>query len=190
MDNIKIGVRLFSTFLSIGLLVMLQPASSFAVNRVHNGQNIYSPFLLRQDGMLRMYFGGWMDYGQEHDAIYRSDCPWEIAACHNTIKVIDAVAVGLKQVNDPTIVRMPGGYYIMYMTGVLPGMDGAITENNKIYYSTSWDNDGVNWSPPQLLISGAWTPSATLNQNGEVILYANSNINGLVEIYNLGQSGV
>ena len=162
-----------------------------------DGHNVYSPALVMQDSKLKMYFGGWDRAGDTEDGIYRADCAHPHMPCNNIKKVVDpssnALRSTLQQVNDPSIVLHPSGrYYIMYMTGVRRGRpeDGFDPKNNRIYYSTSWASDGANWSAPQELIAGAWLPSATVNKNGEIVLFANSNINGTVVMYNLGKSGV
>lgn len=149
--------------------------------------NVYSPSLLFQGGQLYMYFGGWAQAGQTHDAIYRATCsnPYP---CSSVVKVIDPQSNGFNHINDPTIVLHPGGYYIMYMTGVRAGLDGLVASNNQIYYSTSWANDGINWSAPQLLLDGYWLPSVTI-RDGEIYLYANSTSNGTLYRFDLGTSG-
>lgn len=185
---------LFSAFVS--LAVTQGAPFAEAQQTVINGFNVYSPNLVFQGNKLKMYFGGWMKSGETEDAIYRADCS-SPTNCTNPVKAIDPSLPHLRgylqQVNDPTVVLHPSGqFYIMYMTGVYRGspLDGFTPAKNHIFYSTSWANDGVNWSAPQLLIREAWLPSATINKNGEILLYANSNVSGLVEQYNLGTSGV
>lgn len=141
-----------------------------------SGFNIYSPDLVYQNNQLVMYSGGWYTAaGVPSDKIYRSVCS-AVDVCGVPVEVI--APGGLYQVNDPTLVQMPGGYWIMYMTG----NTGTI---NNIYYSTSWD--GVIWSTPALLIPAHWLPSATI-KNGHVYLYATQS--GTLEVYDLGTSGV
>ncbi len=160
----------------------------FSQTKIIDGYNIYSPFLLEQKGDLKMYFGGWKKGGETQDAIYRANCPHPFRECTGVVKVIDPARVGLKQVNDPTVIRHSDGYYIMYMTAVPIGADGYTASNNHIYYSTSWVTDGINWSVPKLLTKSAWLPSATkLGENIE--LFANSNANGRVVRLKLGKGG-
>ena len=144
-----------------------------------------------------MYFGGWMNKGQRHDDIYIADCSWDGSSCSNVRTVIDATAKGFNHLNDPSIIRLIDStntgraYYLMYLTGVEEGEDGLVAGNNNIYYSTSWANDGINWSTPRLLLRHHWLPSATVKENGEVELYASDNtIHGGVVRINLGTSGV
>ncbi len=155
-----------------------------------NANNVYSPEVVIQDGLRYLYFGGWMNQGQTHDNIYRAQCGNLGDNCSGVQTVIDSFSRGLEHFNDPTIVKMPGNYYIMYGTGVLAGQDGVVLPNNKIYYSTSYTNDGVNWSTPALVIGNAWLPSATIGPDGGVELFANSTENGVVLRYRLGGSGV
>jgi hypothetical protein len=142
------------------------------------------------NGTPRLYFGGWLSSSDiPHDGIYVADCQDGAGACRSARKVIDAVASGLFQVNDPSIVLMPASgsnpaYYIMYMTG---DTDATLTSNG-IYYSTSWAADGITWSKPALLITGFWLPSATV-QNGDVHLFSNSTTDGRVAQFDLGTSG-
>lgn len=155
------------------------------------GENVYSPELLVQGSEVKMYFGGWRENDQVNDAIYRADCGHPHLACTNIQKVIDPVSNGFEHLNDPSIVHHPGGYYIMYMTGVLLGQNGFDVPNNRIYYSTSWDDDGITWSKPQLVMDGGWVPSATII-DGEIYLYVNGTRPGdyFLARYHLGPTGV
>lgn len=167
--------------------VMQNPSQSVSVD----GYNVYSPAPVLFGAQPRLYFGGWKNSGETHDNIYVADCPYGSGACSNARAVIDAAANGFEHLNDPTIVRMSGNpaYYIMYTTGVLAGQNGYNLDSNKIYYSTSWADDGINWSKPALLMGGFWLPSATL-KDGHVILFANSTSDGRVAKFDLGASGV
>ena len=143
-------------------------------------QNVYSPEMQFVDGDLKMFYGGWKDNGQLHDAIYRADCPIVGEVCNFEQKVIDPVDYAdIHHLNDPSIIFRssvgdPGdGYFIMYLTGLREGFldDGELTvDDHSIYYSTSWANDGLNWSDPVELIQGRWLPTATV-KNDEVYLY-------------------
>jgi hypothetical protein len=156
--------------------------------------NIYSPAPVLFGNQPRLYFGGWLNASQTHDNIYVADCPFAAGSCTNRRTVIDSVAQGFEHLNDPTIVLHPAvgttsAYYIMYMTGVPAGESGLTITSNKIYYSTSWANDGITWSKPVLLMSGFWLPSATM-KNGRVELFANSTTDGRVAKFDLGESGI
>ena len=169
--------------------------------------DIYGPRMIYQvingQKTLVMYFGGWYrtDPNQlPNDSIYRAVCSAP-NACGVAQKVIDPVAAHMgsaSMVNNPTIVELHNftrPYLVMYMTGVT-GDDrnnAQTVQNNKIYYSMSWADDGVNWSTPQLLIDSAWLPSATLDADNNVILYANTNWNEnpyFLARWNLGASGI
>jgi len=146
------------------------------VNLTPTAYNVYSPDLIYQNSQLVMYSGGWLVASDiPHDAIYRSVCS-SPSVCGTPVKVLDAAPI--YQINDPSIVRMAGGYYIMYMTG----NTGTV---NNIYFSTSWD--GILWGPPTLLIAAHWLPSATV-KDGHVYLHATQS--GPLELYDLGVSGV
>jgi hypothetical protein len=170
---------------------------------------VYSPATIYQGGQFVTYYGGW---GPEQltafqagtwprDAIYRSVCA-SSTSCPNEQKVIDSVFWGfrdaqgnvLSEINDPSIILMPAGYYIMYMTGLdLPWspsapIANAQASNNHVYFATSYD--GVNWSQPSRLLPAQWLPSATITRTGEVYVYVNSNVDGLVRVKNMGTSGV
>jgi hypothetical protein len=83
----------------------------------------------------------------------------------------------------------------MHMTGVT-GDDRSNWQtitNNKVHYSVSWAKDGVNWTPPVLLFDRGWLPSATVDAQGNVILYLNANglvSPGFLTRRNLGPGGV
>lgn len=131
---------------------------------VLQGFNIYSPDIVIQDNQTVMYFGGWMSaVDLPYDAIYRCVMP-----CANPVEVISPPYGNLVQINDPTVITMPAGYHIMYMTGST-SLNGELTAQG-IYFATSWD--GVTWSTPQSLIPGYWLPSAVL-KDGRVYLYVN-----------------
>ena len=156
-----------------------------------DGYDIYSPEPVAFNNTLRLYFGGWYTSADApHDGISVADCPQSGVACGNVRKVIDATASGLYQINDPSIVLHPAignsaAYYIMYVTGA---QDSSLA-SNAIYYSTSFANDGLTWSKPQLLINGYWLPSATWKDD-HVELYANSTSDGVVRMFDLGNSGI
>jgi hypothetical protein len=169
--------------------------------------DVYSPKLIYQTingkPVLVMYFGGWYrtnPYTLPNDSIYRAVCSAP-TQCGAAQKVIDPVAAGLgsaAMLNNPTIVQLNNfgrPYLLMYMTGVTGDdrTNGQTVQNNQIYWSMSWADDGVNWSKPQLLLNDAWLPSATLDANNNVILYANTNWNEnpyFLSRWNLGQSGI
>ncbi|HQT77822.1 MAG TPA: hypothetical protein PLD10_12280 [Rhodopila sp.] len=169
--------------------------------------DVYSPRLIYQtingQKVLVIYFSGWYQTNPDkppNDAIYRAVCSAP-NACGTVQKVIDPVADNMGSaalVNNPTIVELHNfsrPYLVMYMTGVAGDDRNAAwtTQNNKIYYSMSWADDGVNWSVPQLLIDSAWLPSATVDADGNVILYANTNWNNnpyFLARWNLGRSGI
>lgn len=153
--------------------------------------NIYSPDVVLQNGKRQVYFSGWVDANQVNDGVYRMLCGNLGESCGTPVKVIDALSNGFEHVADPSIVAMPGGYYIMYTTNVLRGEDGFELESNKIYYSTSWLSDGVNWSKPKLLAEGVWLPSATIGITGYPELYANDmRFHGNIVRYALGETGI
>ena len=163
-----------------------------------NENNIYSPTPIMVGSATHLYFGGWLKDGQVNDNIYRAVCNSSGKSCGSIQTVIDAASHGFEHLNDPSVVRIAGNntnggrdYFIMYMTGVLKGEDGFVPTNNDIYYSTSWADDGVNWSKPTKVVEDHWLPSATLNSAGEVELFANDNgIHGNVTRLNMGKSGV
>lgn len=149
---------------------------------VLQGFNIYSPEIVLQNNQEVMYFGGWMSSGDlPYDAIYRCPVP-----CTTPQEVIAPPFGSLVQVNDPTLVQMPGGYWIMYITGST-SLGGELTSQG-IYFATSWD--GIAWSTPQLLIPGYWLPSAVL-KDGRVYLFVNPTVSPNKQWrFDLGTSGV
>jgi hypothetical protein len=173
--------------------------------------DVYSPRMIQQTingtPTLVMYFGGWYQVTNSpsvtpNDQIYRMVCssPTSCDAPQSVINLNNGTSSGFAMgslANNPTIVgpvtENGQSIYIMYMTVVNgPPGTGFTLADNQIYYSTSFADDGVNWSVPTPLIATAWLPSATLDSNNppNVILYANSTSSGLLLKYNLGQSGV
>ena len=152
-----------------------------------NANNVYSPSLIIQGGTLVMYFGGWYEAGQTHDNIYRSECP-TIGTCQSAALLLDAAALGFEHLNDPSVIQLSNGTYLMYLTGVYAGVQALNAENNHIFISSS--GDAINWSKPQEIISELWLPSATVGPNGHVYVYGNcSNCNNGMVRYDLGASG-
>jgi len=152
-----------------------------------SGNDIYSSSFIIQGGTLVMYFGGWYLDGETHDTIYRSACHPGLSICDAPYALIDTVASGFNLLNDPVVLYMPAGYYIMYMTGVT-APSNVVETDNSTYYATSWD--GITWSKPALLEADIWVPAATLAPNGDVLLYGNTTSGASVVQYNMGPSGV
>lgn len=141
-------------------------------NNVYGSKLIYQT--IHGKPVLVMYYGGWYRTDPEappNDSIYRAVCATP-SSCGTGQKVIDPVASGMgaaSMVNNPTVVEVHNAgqdYFIMYMTGVTGASpnDGYIIPNNKIYYSTSFATDGINWSVPRLLLDNAWLPSAVVGR--------------------------
>jgi hypothetical protein len=175
--------------------------------------DVYAPRMIQQTingtSTLVMYFGGWYQQSASvtpNDQIYRMVCS-SASSCDAPQSVINLNNYPSQFANDslannPTVVGPVTtgngqSIYIMYMTVVNGAPGTGFTEaDNQIYYSTSFADDGVNWSEPALLISSAWLPSATLDSNSppNVILYANSNTANsstpALAKYNLGTDGV
>lgn len=208
------------TFKKILLMVILSfPYQTMAAEdiQITNEWQVYSPSVLWQNGQIAMYYGGW---GSEQkavfpnpwprDVIYRVTCT-DATHCGNKVKVLDAADFGFRDtsgntishLNDPTVIQMPGGYYIMYVTGLekpwsaRAPIAGVEANDNHIYFTTSWD--GITWGQPIKLLQDYWLPSVTVAtkdiassriQRGDILLYANSNITGLVTAINMGPSGV
>jgi hypothetical protein len=182
-------------------LQMTQDAPDARANDVYSPKLIYQ--IIAGQKTLVMYFGGWYQTDSAalpNDSIYRAVCTAP-NACGLAQKVIDPVAMQMgsaSMVNDPTIVELHNNgldYLVMYMTGVTgeDRNDAATVQNNKIYYSVSWATDGIHWSIPKLLFDNGWLPSATVNADGDVILYANTNWNNnpnFLSRCNLGPSGI
>ena len=147
--------------------------------------DVYAPRLLYQtingQKTLVMYFGGWYRTNPStspQDAIFRAVCSAP-NACGPAQMVLDPRTSNLGSaglLNNPTIVEVHNNgqdYYIMYMVGGSSNdpKAGYTISNNWVYYSTSYANDCVNWSVPQLLFTNAWLPSATVDARGHVLLY-------------------
>jgi hypothetical protein len=173
--------------------------------------DVYAPRMIQQTingtPTLVMYFGGWYQIANSpsvtpNDQIYRMVCssPTSCDPPQPVINLNNDTSSGFQMgslANNPTIVgpvtENGQSIYIMYMTVVNePAGSGFNLADNQIYYSTSFADDGVNWSVPTKLITTAWLPSATLDNSTppNVILYANSTTNGLLLKYNLGPTGV
>ncbi len=171
----------------------VSPSQSVIVNL----NNVYSPELVKVNGQLKMYFGGWKDSGQINDNIYVADCLDDGNTCTNVRSVINPLTYNLVHVNDPSIVLVPASgntpaYYIMYMTVLKTGGYNNISDTN-ISYSTSWANDGINWSAPTLLLNGFWLPSAVRKPDGNIELFAYGlpgTNNPFLTKYSMGLSGI
>jgi hypothetical protein len=163
------------------------PVATGAVELL-SSNDVYSPSMIFIAGQLYMYFGGWMRAGQTHDTIYRMPCsnpyPCDTSAVETLLK---PQSYGFKAFNDPSIVAMPGGYYIMYFTGCRG--DCFSTPHNKVYFSTS--SDGSTWGGPNLLlgVNTYFTPGATMGGDGHVHLLAENTHDLTIHNLDLGISG-
>jgi len=150
-------------------------------------ENVYSPSMVIQGGTLVMYFGGWYRSNQVHDNIYRSECRSPLQKCEAAASLLDSQALGFAHLNDPSVLLLPNGLYLMYMTGVIAGEDGLIATKNHVYYSTS--KDAIHWNKPALIAGDIWMPSATLDAQNNVLVFGNSTVDGRIVRYNLGPAG-
>ena len=172
-------VFLFCSFLGITIpcivTPLIQPEPWGCAEAPHmGGGDIYSPEPIKRGRTTWLYFGGWVEQCRTHDAIYVA------IIRRNRIRSIQAVIkpedVGFFALNDPAIVKLYDpttrrDYLLMYMTGV--AIDTGQITHNKIYISFSWADDGINWSPPALLLDGFWNPGAAVNpETGHVWLWA------------------
>lgn len=147
--------------------------------------NVYSPEMVIQNNQQVMYFGGWMSVSDiPTDAIYRMPCQTS-TNCGTPVKVISPV-LPLVQINDPALVQMSAGYWIMYMTGST-SLGGELSAQG-IYFATSWD--GVTWSPPQLLMSDFWLPTATVKDGSVYLVATPTSGAAALHRFDLGASGV
>ena len=162
-------------------------ASTTGETPIANFNNVYSPSLILQGGTLVMYFGGWVEASQAHDHIYRAECQGPMGPCQAPVKVIDSVALGFQHLNDPSVIQLPSGQYLMYMTGVAITGNGLVATDNHVYVSSS--SDGIHWSSLALIAADIWMPSATLNAANEVLLFGTTTAFGETVVYNLGPSG-
>jgi hypothetical protein len=180
---------MFRTLLLAFLILSAFSSPSWADAQITNSYVVYSPTLIRQQGQTVMYSGGWATPQDSQDTIYRSVCTTP-ANCSPPQAVLKPQDYGMGLFNDPSIVQIDN-YLIMYMTVVADPTPGAgfTTTNNATYYSTSWANDGVNWSQPQLLLSDLWTPCATVGPNNHILVYGTSNIDAQMYVYDTGPTG-
>lgn len=149
--------------------------------------NVYSPSLVEDRGQMYMFFGGWYEAGQQQDSIYRAHCPQPLGPCTDVIKVVDPVALGYEHLNDPSLVKLPDGTFIMYVTGVKAGKDGFVTTNNQTYFLTS--TDLLQWTAPVLIAADLWMPAVTRSGSGSIYLWGNRNTDGRLFLLNLGETG-
>lgn len=159
------------------------------------GADIYSPEIVQFRFRYRMYFGGWYESCRLQDAIYVASYSSFSGTATNVRPVITPEAAGFLALNDPGIAKLydpttQRNFLLMYMTGIKDGDVFEIT-NNKIYTSTSWADDGINWSVPQLLLDGWWAPGVAQHPHTEhVWLWANSTVTGEFRAFEFAEDGV
>lgn len=112
----------------------------------HGGGNVYAPDVLHEGNFYRMWYGGQGADG--HDRILyaesRDGTHWD----RKGVAVEDATA---NHVNDPSVVKTPGGYFMFYTRAGR----GVVDE---IALATS--EDGLHWTPRGVVLSpgdaGTW----------------------------------
>lgn len=147
-----------------------------------------------------MYFVGGVTVTTPEGIYMAPGCPNGTQYCSNAVKVIDTKALGIEKVASPTVVTLTDAgsrndYHIMYFSGTKSGTGRTQPE---IYYTTSWVGDGVNWSAPQVLLSGYQFPEAVRDfkadfsspGQGEVLLFANYVNEPEIALFRMSMTGV
>jgi hypothetical protein len=153
-----------------------------------HANNVYSPSLVAFKNKLLMYYGGWYYDDQYHDNLYLAECNRSTGQCSEPITIVDSMASGFEHLNDPAVVKRKDGSLIMYVTGVVKGLDGLVPGNNSVYALTSIDSK--TWSAPKMVAPDIWMPGATSNALGQILLIGNHNASGDIIMYNLGAEGL
>ena len=137
--------------------------------QVIGGRNSYSPAILYDEGIYKMWFGGYWneslgDFDRISYAYSNNLINWTVVpAIFGPIRIPNACpscpnGVAEYGVNDPTVIRS-GGTLIMYFTAVHANVLDPMFGINELWVAYSWD--GINWF--------AATPvkNITINELGE-----------------------
>lgn len=136
-----------------------------------HGHNVYSPTIIREDGLWKMWYSGWQSPSDfPNDRIfYRVSA--DGVSWNGAVQVLGPadMPVAAGHIGDPSVTVEVNSFtgqkqYTMFYT-VCVDPCGQI--DNQVWSSVS--NDGLTWGYPQLLVSGegAGEPSAVLDVSGD-----------------------
>ena len=149
------------------------------------GYNIYAPEIIydKEEHIYKMWFGGWMSQSDvPYDRMYYSTS-YDRVSWSAPLEVLVAAPT---QINDPSVIKLSPGHYVMIFTSLSYSAEGWITDPdcvnthrsmNLVFKSIS--SDGIHWSTPSELIGrnngyslcGAWAPSVVLRDNAYWVYY-------------------
>jgi hypothetical protein len=153
-------------FVLLNLLLGASASEPSPVELVVQGDSVYSPWLLEDDNVLRLYFGGWLNTNdwETGDKLYYIE-----SYDHGKTWADPRLLLHVEghSFNDPTVVKFQeegGDRYLMYFTVRVP--DSPAGPNPQVALATS--DDGVNFTYEGLVITynngydsnSAWSPSA------------------------------
>ncbi|MBN2152746.1 MAG: hypothetical protein JW839_14945 [Candidatus Lokiarchaeota archaeon] len=116
-----------------GQQYLLEPAlDSEMAGGVEWGGNIYAPDIFADDGMYKMWYGGQSSSG--HDSIHFATSADRVT----WLKHGTAIPAGANNhVNDPSVVKVNGTYYMYYTTA-------PVAELDEVWLATS--DDSFSWT--------------------------------------------
>lgn len=154
--------------LAVTITVLFAAGLAFAdtvlqMNWLFSGTNIYSPTVLLDDGVYRMWYGGWQNSNQwdTQDLIYyrysSDNLNW---SSQTTVLTPAGVSPYAYHVNDPSVTKhfntANGQWqYTMFFTVCVNSC--TVQSDNEIWSATS--ADGINWFYPQVLLQGSSGPA-------------------------------
>lgn len=130
--------------------------------------NVYSATVILDNGVYKMWYGGWESPGQWNDAIYyRTSADGVTWSNSQTVVVPGRVLAGAVDANDPTVTKHYNAIskqyqYTMFYTLCVAPCDGDHPSNNQTWSAVS--SDGVFWQyhKPLMTTNGASEPSAII----------------------------
>ncbi len=133
------------------------------------GINVYSPTLIFDGGVYKMWYGGWQDKNDGHDRIYYRTSPdglnWTapVTVLNPTDVVADAV-----HVNDPSVTKHYNSISKQYQYTMFYSVcRGPCISSSQNQTWSSVSSDGIHWifhQPLMTSLDGSSEPSAIIDQ--------------------------
>ena len=173
-------ILIFICLIVIQIFQLQAQSSTAKIEMVMDGEGIYSPWILEEANVMRMYFGGWLipEDTKSGDKLFYAESSDNGTTWGAPIRITH---VDGHSFNDPTVVKLSStktgkDNYLMYFTDRVHA-ESSNEPNPQVSLSTS--DDGKNWKYHGIVIphfngydtNSAWCPSAIVPNPTEDTVY-------------------